>query len=299
MMYLVELITTMTLVYNMEVPSVTSTEPISQSIASNNNKKKSSDTLRVNPRKQPVLLKRALPKESRKEKSHKKNNDQSSSSSSKRPPPRPTTSRSSSTRPTSQSSSRPSSRSTSQSSTSRPTTKSSSRPSSSSSSQRSGHSKNSIVQHNHKDLLHVRFIHLKDRHLNQKHLNRLHTRMQFTEGEISTSNQSRTNVPKICTTKTPAGVKVHPSHSNSKVKKPSPNISKSSKGSQSTTGGRSPNLSQEQLRERREFTKIKNQKRVNQKNLHDIRPPKHSPIWFPIVGVVMIRLWIEETPVIE
>ena len=35
------------------------------------------------------------------------------------------------------------------------------------------------VQHNHKDPLHVRFTHLKDRYLNQKHLNRLHTRMQL------------------------------------------------------------------------------------------------------------------------
>ena len=45
MMYLVELITTMTLVHNMDVPSSTATEqPLSQSIVSNNNKKKGSDT---------------------------------------------------------------------------------------------------------------------------------------------------------------------------------------------------------------------------------------------------------------
>ena len=39
MMYLVELITTMTLAHNMEVTEGTSAEPLSQSIVSNNNKK--------------------------------------------------------------------------------------------------------------------------------------------------------------------------------------------------------------------------------------------------------------------
>lgn len=276
MMYLVELITTMTLVHNMEVTEGTSAEPLSQSIVSNNNKKKSSDTSSSKSKKTTSSSKKSPTKKSPAKKSPtKKTTTKSSSSSSKRPPPRPTTSRSSSTRPTNQSSS------------SRPTTKPSSRPSSSSSSQRSGHSSKSYSS-TKSQRPSPRPIHPSQRSTSQSKTSQSTAHKNAASQKVKSvhQNQSRTNIPKkSAQPKTSAGIKVHPSHSNSKVKKSSPNISKSSKGSQTTTGGRSPNLSQEQLRERREALQNKKTKTSQpEKSIHDTRPPKHKPNTVPNRG---------------
>ena len=60
MMYLIELITTMTLVHNMEVTEGTFTEPLHNRLFQTTIKRRVPILLRVNQRKQPVLLKRVL-----------------------------------------------------------------------------------------------------------------------------------------------------------------------------------------------------------------------------------------------
>ncbi len=282
----------MTLVHNMDIPSSTSTEkPLSQSIVSNNNKKKGSDTSSSkskngNSKKTTSSSKKSPTKKSpTKKSSTQRTTTKSSSASSKRPPPRPTSSRPSPSRPTSSKTSTrsSSSRTTSQSTPSRSTTKpSSSRPSSSSSSHRSTNSSKSSSS-TKSQRTSSRPVHPTQRTTPQSKSSQSTVHKKSTSQKMKSvhQNQSRTNVPKKSVQpKTSVGVKVHPSHSNSKVKKPSSDVYKSSKAARDTKGEHSPNISSEQLRERREALQNKKPKKPNtgkpEKSINDTRPPKHK-----------------------
>jgi opacity protein-like surface antigen len=264
MMYLVELLTSMTFVHNMEVLPVDTTEQ-SQSVTANNKKKESGSSSTKSKSGSSSSSKKSTG--SKKSSSSKKTTSKSSSSSSKRPPP--------SARP---SPSRPSTKSNIKSSPSRPTTKSSSsRPSPSKPSTKTSSSRSqNMYPKAYPSQTQRAAVPSKS---SQGNMNK---KTPSSQKQKSVNQKPKSSVKSNHTT---MDVKSHPSHSTkhskTQTKKPSLGNEKGSKGPQDTKNS----LSSEKIKERHDSYKSKHpQMNDPSSTLKEKYPPKHKPSTVPNRG---------------